>query len=599
MAGEGGGFDWGSAIGAGIGAWGQYQANKDRLDAQNDQWDRAASQSNAQQGQRGWEAFDPVMLGLGGEIMPAYGAAIDQWQQMMARGGPNGGGGGPRPKGASSGMRDIANAASDYASNFTNGPLWTAGQSAITNRLNGGSTNPYMDATFNQAQSMAGRAGSDGTNLAGANPYIDRGFNFYEQFAQSRDNPGGLQDFINRQKGETQNGLGVTPSQGGNSLGYRGGSSGSGGGNRGNSQGSSISVPLAQAATQNNARRGGPGPRPTGPGGPGGPRGPMPPSPDGYAQTGPTGAAGMIREQYGRDLGSFIDESNPYLSNVLSDVANDLQSQHARNLAATDASAEGAGRYGSSAFNLERAAQAADVLRQQSQASNQLRYQDYNNQLSRFDTNRQNAMGLGTQMDMNQLDNDTQRANAALAAQTSRANAAATAAAQRYGVDMNHDMGLRGLELQALMGQQQGSLAGAAGMQGLAGLYGDLQQAGAGYDNQLAQAGLGAMGNLSSLFSQDQNFALGALPGMAGLPMDMFGGAFGMQQGVAGMDNQAASAAASANNNAWRNQMGAAGMPLDWLQQAMGIGRTGAGHITSPSGMNPQWSGVPTPQGSP
>lgn len=585
-----GNWNWGDIATTAIGAAAQYYNNQALQDAQQDQWNQQAQLTKDTAGRRGWEIMDPIFAGLAGQLLPTYQQSMNQLGRMP-QWGQGGGGGGKRVQGSSQGMNDILAAAQDYATGFTDSPLYQSGVGAIQGRLNGQTGNPMMDAAFGQAQQFANSGDPTGTQMASANPYINPAFNFFQQFAQSRDNPGGLQDYIDRQKTQTTNGLGF---QGPQNMSFSARSSGGTGAGSGGSANSGPSFNVggrdAAAHASRQARQIGP-PETTGGGrgGAGGPRGPMPPSPDGYAQTGPTGAAGMIREQYNKELSDYMDESNPFLSNVIADVSDDLQSQHARNLALTDASAEGAGRYGSSAFNLERAAQAADLLKRQGATSNQLRFQDYNNQLGRFDAGRQNAMGLGTQMDMNQLDNDTRARIAAEQAAASRAASAASAGAARYGSELQHDLGLRGLELEALGLQQGGALSGGQGMAGLAGLFGDLQGQGAQLGNQMALGGLGAMQGLAGLFQGSQDAALGMIPGMGMLPMGLYEGAFGMAQGANAADQAAQRANQAAAMQRYQNQMKQWQMqtqlPWDFLGNAVNIGNQIGGHITMPTGM--------------
>lgn len=199
---------------------------------------------------------------------------------------------------------------------------------------------------------------------------------------------------------------------------------------------------------------------------------------------GPVGAAAYIKamldEQYGE---------NPFLDQSIADANDDAMRAFASQvIPGLNSEYAGAGMFGSSMYQNALAQTGEAQTRGLAKESNARRAADYDSWQAR----RMNALGLGTEYDMN-----------AENASASRAGSAASSASARDALDLQRQ------------GMLLDSLGGAVGR---------------GVD--LREFGLGGMGALAGDFSSDQQFALGGVPEITGLGLRDWGAAGDLSLGA-------------------------------------------------------------------
>lgn len=203
---------------------------------------------------------------------------------------------------------------------------------------------------------------------------------------------------------------------------------------------------------------------------------------------GPVGAAGYIKKMLDEGYGD-----NPFLDQSIQDALDDSQRAFNRDvIPGLNSEYAGSGRFGGGMYAQALARSGEEQIRGLAKESNTRRAGDYNDWQAR----RMQALGYGTEMDMNAADN-------------------ATALASRGG----GGGGGGGSDQQTLALQRQGMLLNALG-----GAVGE----GVG----LKQFGLGGMGDLAKSFSGDQQFALGSVPDVTGLSLRDWGAAGGLSLGA-------------------------------------------------------------------
>lgn len=201
---------------------------------------------------------------------------------------------------------------------------------------------------------------------------------------------------------------------------------------------------------------------------------------------GPVGAAGYIKKMLDEGYGD-----NPFLDQSIQDALDDSQRAFNRDvIPGLNSEYAGSGRFGGGMYAQALARAGEEQIRGLAKESNTRRAADYNDWQAR----RMQALGYGTEMDMNAADN-------------------ATAAASRGGG------GGGGADPQAVALQRRSMLLNALG-----GAVGE----GVG----LRQFGLGGMGDLAKSFSGDQNYALGSVPDVTGLSLRDWGAAGGLSLGA-------------------------------------------------------------------
>lgn len=201
---------------------------------------------------------------------------------------------------------------------------------------------------------------------------------------------------------------------------------------------------------------------------------------------GPVGAAGYIKRMLDEGYGD-----NPFLDQSIQDALDDSQRAFNRDvIPGLNSEYAGSGRFGGGMYAQALARSGEEQIRGLAKESNTRRAADYNDWQAR----RMQALGYGTEMDMNAANN-------------------ATAMASRGGG------GGGGADPQAMALQRQSMLLNALG-----GAVGE----GVG----LRQFGLGGMGDLAKSFSGDQQFALGSVPDVTGLSLRDWGAAGGLSLGA-------------------------------------------------------------------
>lgn len=202
---------------------------------------------------------------------------------------------------------------------------------------------------------------------------------------------------------------------------------------------------------------------------------------------GPVGAAGYIKKMLDEGYGD-----NPYLDQSIQDALDDSQRAFNRDvIPGLNSEYAGSGRFGGGMYAQALARAGEEQIRGLAKESNTRRAADYNDWQAR----RMQALGYGTEMDINAADN-------------------AAALASRGGGG-----GGGGPDRQTLALQRQGMLLDA--------LSGAVDQ-GVG----LKRFGLGGMGDLAKSFSSDQQFSLGATPDVTGLSLRDWGAAGGLSLGA-------------------------------------------------------------------
>lgn len=214
----------------------------------------------------------------------------------------------------------------------------------------------------------------------------------------------------------------------------------------------------------------------------------------GTPQQGPVGAADYIKQMLdGQYLGP--EGSNPHRDQMIDSLTGRIQEEYAeKKIPGMNIAAGGAGRFGGRAWANAMGEASQSYTDALADAVTQVEYGEYERRMA----DRQAALGMGSQMDMNYTN-----------ASASMANAAASAGASRYGADA------------ALQRAQLQALGDAFGLQG-----------------QLGMAGLGMQGDMAQLMSSDQNFALGMIPELSGLDIRDMMAAIQPGMDLAQMENQ-------------------------------------------------------------
>lgn len=186
--------------------------------------------------------------------------------------------------------------------------------------------------------------------------------------------------------------------------------------------------------------------------------------------------------------GKFLGKDNPYLQPMI-DRANrgTRESFMKEKIPGINDTFQGSGMFGSSAWQNSMGQAGAGLAQALADQEAGLRYEDYNRGMAQYD----NALGLGTQYDMNAADNATQRASAA--------SAAGSAA---YGSQLAADTARRGQLLDAI-----------------------------GMGTGMRQAGMGGMGGLSQDYGNDWRAALGMVPELSGMDVRDLQAAGGLSLG--------------------------------------------------------------------
>lgn len=195
----------------------------------------------------------------------------------------------------------------------------------------------------------------------------------------------------------------------------------------------------------------------------------------------PVGAAEYIKEIL---EGKFL-EGNPFLDESVEAATRGLKEDfYERELPGILGNFGGSGRFGGAAASQFAGQEAGKLANAMGDIGTRMRSQDYESRMGDL----MQALGLGTNLDMNAADN---------AARMGAANA--SAGASRFGSQMGLLGQLEGLASRERMGRM-GALQGAIG-QGI----------------DLSQFGLAGQQGLAGLFSQDQNFGLSMIPEISGL----------------------------------------------------------------------------------
>ena len=169
--------------------------------------------------------------------------------------------------------------------------------------------------------------------------------------------------------------------------------------------------------------------------------------------------------------GNWLKEGNPYLDEMISGAGRELREQYMNELApAVDSEYQRAGRYGSGAYQQAQSGAAEEFGESLADMISGLRGSSYENERQRM----QDSLGLLTSSE-----------NATIGANAQRAAAGMGASAQRYAADLQNQLGNRGLLLDAINGVSNNN-----------------------------QFGLGMMGDMASLFTNERLGALGAVPGL-------------------------------------------------------------------------------------
>lgn len=194
---------------------------------------------------------------------------------------------------------------------------------------------------------------------------------------------------------------------------------------------------------------------------------------------GPVGAASYIKEILG---GKYLNQGNPYLEDrIKATLADEQKAFNSNVIPGLNSQYAGAGRFGGGMYGQALAMAGGEQARQLASAAGDLRFGDYNARMADV----MQALGYGTQ-----LDESAMQANAA------RAGAASSAATASQQLALQQKLGLIS------------ALSGAVGQ-----------------GTDLKKFGLSGMAGLSSDFSHDQEYGLGATPDITGLSLRDYTGA--------------------------------------------------------------------------
>lgn len=193
--------------------------------------------------------------------------------------------------------------------------------------------------------------------------------------------------------------------------------------------------------------------------------------------------------------GKFMGKDNPYLQQMIDKSQRGAREQFMKEkIPGINDEFQGSGMFGSSAWSNATGQAGAGLAQAMADQEGALRYQDYERGMSQYD----NALGLGTQYDMNATDNDTSRMNAASAAGASAYGSMSAAESAR----LNAETARRGQLLDAI-----------------------------GLGTGMRQGGMGGMGGLSQDYGNDWRATLGMVPDLSGLDIRDLQAAGGLSLG--------------------------------------------------------------------
>lgn len=203
--------------------------------------------------------------------------------------------------------------------------------------------------------------------------------------------------------------------------------------------------------------------------------------------------------------------SNPYLEEMISNASRELGQEYNNQLApAVDSEYQRAGRYGSGAYQMAQQGAAEQFGESLAGMISGLRGGSYENERNLM----QDSLGLLTSSE-----------NATIGANAQRGAAASAASAQRYAADLQNQLGNRGLLLDAISGVSNNN-----------------------------QFGLGMMGDMASLFTNERLGAMGAIPGLEQAGWMGATNAWGANMDAAQMRAEAQARNAAAAQERWGMQ---------------------------------------------
>ena len=216
------------------------------------------------------------------------------------------------------------------------------------------------------------------------------------------------------------------------------------------------------------------------------------------------GGAGAQQIGVAKDIrevldGKFMGKDNPYLQQMIDKSQRGAREQFMREkIPGINDEFQGSGMFGSSAWSNATGQAGVGLATAMADQEGALRYQDYERGMSQYD----NAMGLGTQYDMNATDNDTQRMASAASAAASAYGSSSAAESARESARLNAETARRGQLLDAI-----------------------------GLGTGMRQGGAGGMGGLSQDYGNDWRAALGMVPELSGLDVRDLQAAGGLSLG--------------------------------------------------------------------
>lgn len=457
---------WGDAAGLALGAWQAYEGYQGAKDSGGP-----------------WTQGITPGFGLGNHLQTIGNDAMALYQQQQGAAGQmpdfyrgGGGGGGGRGGGGGGGGAPAGPQGMDYMQQLMGQAMGMqggsaalqAGQGMLADRLGSGSFNPYAG----QVQDAA---------MGFNNPYQNSTFNAAQGMQQGGSNP-----YVDRFLGSL--GLGIGNAE---AAGSGGGSSDPGRGTRGGGGGGQRSGGFRPVKAEDSG--------------------------NGYNPN-------LFNPYLKAVLDGKFMEGNPHLEEMIATMAADTRAKYENGvIPGAGDQFERAGMLNSSVYGDALARADASFSEELSQQELQARYQGYETGVGTY----MDALGLGNQLQLGKMNNDTQLAAA-------NASASASAGAAAASLEAQQRMHSQQMALGALNLYSDDQQFGLGQMGNMAGMFGD-QQLGA----------LGIAGQMALGRGEQDLGALGLLPGMEQANWMGTMNAWDMATGMQGMQNQQAQQSAA------------------------------------------------------